>query len=222
MKKWRSYLAELFVIVLGITLSFLVNEWRTNIQDRNIEQDSLQTIYENLKMDTTRLGQGKQLFDQFGGFYQSFLDGTIMEKKDSVGLFLRTLQTYGIFIKTDVGYREMSESGNTRLIRDRELRYKLIELYTSLYPIAEEWNSIDRQFVLGEMIPYFNRSFPYSESYNYESEMGEPDFRALLSSDEFLNLVKTNLKFKQTQALIYEQAKVSATDLLGELESELK
>ncbi|MEM7101481.1 MAG: hypothetical protein AAF502_00040 [Bacteroidota bacterium] len=219
MKKWRSYLVELMVIILGITLSFLVNEWRTNIGNRNIEKDSLQTIYENLQVDTARLIHGEKMIKKFDGYYGSFLNDSILVKEDSVTFFLATLRTYSIFVKTDIGYRELQESGNTRLIKNRDLRYKLIELYTSFYRIAEEWNEIDKQFVMEEMIPYFNNHFPFLQDYG--PEMKKTEFRALLKDDVFLNLVAHNQKFKQLSGVMYKQSLDAATELLELLENEL-
>jgi len=48
---WTYYLGELVIIVVGIMLSFLLNEWRLGRQEQKQERVILENIQENLQED---------------------------------------------------------------------------------------------------------------------------------------------------------------------------
>jgi hypothetical protein len=60
MKKYLKYLIELIVIVVGITLSFMVDEWREERQKREDVERSLHLMLSNLESDSIQL---KLLYD---------------------------------------------------------------------------------------------------------------------------------------------------------------
>lgn len=55
MKKYLKYLIELIVIVVGITLSFMVDEWREERQNREKVISALKIIQQNLVQDSIQI-----------------------------------------------------------------------------------------------------------------------------------------------------------------------
>ena len=64
-KKFRYFLAELLILIIGITASFALNEFRVNKQEQRQQKDLLKCFKANLVVDSTILHQGiKQLEGQ--------------------------------------------------------------------------------------------------------------------------------------------------------------
>ena len=59
-KKWREYLFEIIVIFIGITSSFLFEEWRQSLEEREKEQEYYKEILENIRSDSSNIGQVKK------------------------------------------------------------------------------------------------------------------------------------------------------------------
>ena len=49
----KYFIAEIIILVLGISVSFLLNEWRLNQRENTQQTDLLESFKENLITDST-------------------------------------------------------------------------------------------------------------------------------------------------------------------------
>lgn len=217
----KQYGIELIILIFGITVSFLLNEWRENIKHHRIEQQTLLTIQENLAADTLMLGQQVAVFDMFIGRLEKLLDEDKSSYSDSLDIYLDAFISYGAFFETTVGYQEMTQTGNSQHIRDRDLLQSIIRYYTKALQFLKEWTEIDKKFVLERSIPYFEASFPYAPFGKYGELYKKKPARLKqeLNEDEFKNMTRENILFKQASRQIFQLSKKKAIELMEEIEA---
>ncbi|MGB0861636.1 MAG: hypothetical protein ACPGXZ_01910 [Saprospiraceae bacterium] len=217
----KQYAIELIILVFGITVSFLLNEWRENIQHRRIEQQTLLTIQENLAADTLMLSQQDLVFDMFIGRLEKLLDEDKSSYADSLDFYLDASISYGAFFETTIGYNEMTQTGNSQHIRDRKLLQSIIRYYTKSLVFLKEWTKIDEQFVLNRSIPHFESTFPHAPLYKYGELYAKKSTRLqrALNQDEFKNIVRDNILFKKSSQQVFKFSKKNAIDLMKEIEA---
>ena len=224
-KEIIGYIIQLFTVAIGISIPFLMNEWRENVQEIRTEHQSLSTIYENLAMDTLQLdGQIKNAKIQIGRLEVLLKDNNQALLKDSIDYYLDATISYGLFKATRVGYEEMTQMGNSKLIRNRELRKNVITYYTQVNNYLLEWNSIDKQFVMEQTIPYYQKHFPYAPYRKYKDLYKKSPARIeqALQKDEFKNKVRENSLFKQRSYGLFKLNKKKAKELMEEIKVYLK
>jgi hypothetical protein len=217
----RQYGIELVILIFGITVSFFLNEWRENIQHKRVEQQTLLTIQENLAADTLMLGQQIGVFNMFIYRLEKLLDEDKSVYSDSLDVYLDAFISYGAFFETTVGYQEMTQTGNSQHIRDRDLLQSTIRYYTQSLQFLKEWAEIDKKFVLERSIPYFETNLPYAPWGKYRElyEKKSTRLKKALNEDEFKNMVRENILFKQASRHSFKLSKKKATELLHQIEA---
>jgi hypothetical protein len=210
-RDWPLLIIELAVLIAGITISFAVEEWRSERQEARAERRVWQAVHDNLAADTLaltrRIGQVRSMMQS----YERLMRGV----EDSLDVDMDRLLTYVSFRPTDHALEEIRQGSGSRL-RNRPLVGELASLYTRDYDLAREWDNITRGFVLDRMFPYLDTHGPYVP---IKTSAGvivglAPVYRALAPRSEFRNLVKTHFAFKEAQLTVYGRALVSARALM--------
>lgn len=73
------YTLELFVIIFGISVSFLLNEWRENRQNFKAEGAALHAIYDDLIADSLVISNEAKLLANNQTYYNYFLKKYIVK-----------------------------------------------------------------------------------------------------------------------------------------------
>lgn len=219
------FLFEFITIVMAVLLSFSINSWQLEREDREAERELLHQIHSNLKADTTILHRNifmsKRLIETYDQVLQ--IDGPERIDADSIDRQLDYVITYTKFKATRVGYVEMQQTGSSRLVRNKALLNQIISLYDYWYDYVEEWNKIDSDHILTTLIPYVDQHFPYSEWTAYDDMLrSNPDrLVQVLKADHFKNLVRTNKLFKEAALGSYELILDKINKLLEAIEQEV-
>ena len=136
-----------------------------------------------------------------------FVENPFSNPLDSLTNGYYLLNVYSIIPTTETGYFEL-QSGGLKHIRNKALADEIIKHYTIENSTWKEYNEIDKNFVLNQIIPSFNDNIPFfyntfSEFENDEKKMEK--FKRFLESDKLKNLVKTSSIFKNNQVDLYIQ-----------------
>lgn len=220
----KYYFAELIILILGISLSFILNEYRQQQRDLKLESDLLHQFRDNLILDSLMLSAQSQSLDVRRKSCQFLLN--LDEKSvytDSVGLNLIILMNYGGFYPSDITYQEMRSLGNSRLIKNKTLLNELIQVYESDYDLVNEWASADRSFLLDEMLPYMNRTLPFARMLNF-SMLPPPKQRDLMRAlqvDETQYLIQYSEIMKMGNKQVFDQALGEVRRVIGMINDEL-
>jgi len=153
---WKNHLIELIVVFIGITLAFMLNNWRENSKNKQLEDQYLDSFYEeivsaNTKLDTI-INQNKEKLS-----YLSYAIALLRKNKfpaDSAMAVIARLAEINLFIPKVNTYESIKNSGNFNLIGEYHIRSKLIEYYESFEAkkIVEDYF---RMYLNNYIIPYF-------------------------------------------------------------------
>lgn len=215
-------LLELVVVVLGITISFAFQDWRQARTDRAEERRLLDAFATELRLDVADLRQRGANLAEGVGMLQQLLDPTVVARDDAaLDRAMDHALGYMSFAPSMATYAELRQTGASRLLRDKDLLRQLIALYDRLYPMAGEWDLINRKLVLDSMFPYIDDRGPAfaadlrgAFAHGYHAA-----FRALENEAPFRNRLRTCALFKEGQRGVYATLATAAEALLRRLEA---
>jgi hypothetical protein len=218
---WPRLAIELVVLVAGITISFALDEWRRDREDRRVERRAWEAIHDDLAADSVYLAGRMTQLARMTRAYEGLLAGG---PADSLDAFMDRAISYVVFTPRQGAYRELQQMAGSRLIRNRALLGELTNCYNREYVLASEWDGINREFVLERMIPYLDATAPYVEGVATDGSAAagmSAVYRAVAARDQFRNLVRTNRLFKQAQLSTYELALKRVSALRASIAREL-
>jgi len=164
----------------------------------------------------------RRFIKKSGAYYKNLVFRPFKQGFDSLELGFGYLQTYSGIPVTDVGYKEL-QGGGLKYISNRELRESIIKHYSVKNWEWQEYNKIDRDMVLNQVIPFVNQNAPYFGRIGEikDSEESLKKFKKMIESDHFKNLVKMSNLFKNVQVRLYENILRENRNLLKEIEKDL-
>ena len=220
----KSYFAELIILVLGISLSFILNELRQQQRDLRLEDDLLHQFRDNLILDSLMLSAQTKSLQERTEFAQYLLN---LEENaaytDSVGLALVYMMNYGGFYASDITYQEMRSRGNSRLIRNKNLLNELIQLYEADYDLVAEWAEADKTYLLNDLLPHVNETFPFARRLNYSvlSNAKKRELMSVLRNDETRYLIQYSEILKIGNKAVFDNALNEVRRAIGLINEEL-
>ncbi len=223
--EWPRYLMEVAVLVIGISLSFALNEWRIARDAQASEVRLLQGLRDNLRADSLTLASaGNRMAVMVAGYDKLLQPAQVAQlQDDSLDLAMDMLISYTKFTRNDVTYEEMRQTGASRLLSNTDLLDTVISLYSATYVRVDEWDRINSQFVLERMIPFLESNAPYVP---FDPASGlfanrRPVYERLSTDDHFLNLVATNRLFTSVKRSIYADTRSRLGEVIELLEADL-
>ncbi|MCU0634312.1 MAG: hypothetical protein MUE41_05525 [Gemmatimonadaceae bacterium] len=217
---WPTLVVELAVLILGVSISFAVDQWRRDEDDRRYERRALRLIREGLVEDTTLASRVIVLSSRFKNAHEQLLVGG---PPDSIDVWMDLAQSYADFKRVDWAYRELLATGNSRIIRHNEILGRLIRAYNTEYDALDEWDEINRQMVLNRIIPYVDDHSPYaptSVTGTIISGLGAA-YDALQTDDRFRNMQRSAAAYRGAQIAMAEDVKQRVRTLLPAVDSAL-
>ncbi len=212
---WTYYLGELVIIVVGIMLSFLLNEWRLGRQEQKQERVILENIRENLQEDQYLMEEEVKALHEVQRVTRRYLDLEWVPE-DSLRYYSGYLQVYSTFPFNNLAYREMEQTGESKFIRNRELLKQIISHYEKDYFAIKEYNEVDKRLILDRIMPYIDHHFPN------RSRLLIPENEEQLRASPFQNLVRNNFYFKAVQIQLYQAQMAKMDSLIRQIERELE
>ena len=180
---WPAYLIEIVVIILGITISLVLEEWRDHRKERQLE-----TIYErNLLADISVDQRALEVVtDSTEVLIKRGND--LLSHPTSATLYadLRSLLARPDFLSGDATFSDLKNSGNLRLLHDIALKNLLFSYY-SLVQNLKEAQDAERQATIILSGAYFLKRFPLSET--AARQMSPKEMQELSGDTEFVNNV---------------------------------
>lgn len=222
-RNFGYFLAELFILILGITASFALNEWRVSTQESKQQVQLLTNFKKNLVTDSTILRAGvDQLTRQLEAAGKVLATNTD-SYSDSLVINVLNLLNYVPFKSNDITYEEMKNLGNSRIIQNDSLLSSIIGLYENGYETVVNWSEIDGQHVKSELIPFVERNFPFVPNLNYPAADAKTkrELMSAINKDEFKHLVQFGASYKLSTKYVYAEALKDIKQVLVLIDSTL-
>jgi hypothetical protein len=147
-KKWKEYLTEFLMLFLAVTLGFFAENQREHLIEGDREKQYMQSLYEDLKKDTTILNN----LIRYDTFQTAKLDTTnqlLIENNwnaEKIKLLYRlNLKTAGT-MRYNLSERtsaQLKNAGVMRLIESRELSNKISEYWVKSENLKEYNTFVD-------------------------------------------------------------------------------
>lgn len=199
--KIRKYFKDVFIVVFGVSLSFLLNEWRLSVAAHDEEKEILVQVLEDIKADTAKLiTNRKELIEitkssirlvkmNKDSVYASPMEAYVSGQK---------VITYIPFESSRVGYFELSAQGKSGKIKDKKLLMRIMELHENGYRRIGELTNTHREYLVKTVYDYTTRKMPFLMM--NETELPKATQEAIANgivADEFKHMLFFEIVLKQ-------------------------
>lgn len=212
---------DLLIVIVGVSISFMFQDWRTSAHERSEEQRLLRNFIAELESDRKELDRLTEAQDGAIRDLRGLLQPETRPSLDdrAIDAAMDHALGYSAFSASKATYAELKQTGASRLIRDKDLLPRLIALYERSYRGAEEWDDISRKFVLDRMFPFVDEHGPafFAGTSGTHADGYHEAFEALEDDTRFRNLLRSATLFKQGQLAAYTRARGDAQALLAYL-----
>ncbi len=205
-------LFETIAVVIGVSIAFFVDNWKDSRNEKRNEIALLQAIKSDITSDSLTLVKNIEIINVFIATYDRILTSGF--SKDSALFELDRLISYVAYRPIDLSYKEMQQTGASNSIANKNLLYKIITLNDKVIGIIDESIAIDRAFILDRMIPFMekNAAYPYDQKAT----------GALLKNNEFRNLMRTDMLYKNIDKTALAYYKTYAAQVVKAIDAELE
>lgn len=223
-RNFRYFFAELMILIIGITVSFALNEYWQQKREEKQEVQLLKSFKTNLINDSTVLSTGAEFMkSQVEAGRRLILLDENSSFTDSTALDVVTLLSYIPFNPEDITYQEMKSLGTSHIIQNDSLSKEIIGLYERSYENTQEWCRIDADHVKDKLIRYTIEHFPFAPNLNFSvlKPSKKREFMKLILTDEFKQLVQWGMLYKQSTKIQFDQGLVSIRSIIEEIDIEV-
>jgi hypothetical protein len=207
---WPAYLIEIIVIILGISITLALEEWRDNSREHHLEQIYLKNIETDIGTDLNSIGfaiagtksllqKGNELLD----YARSPENKNI--SPNQVNEDVRAVLARPNFISSDASFTDLKSSGNLHLIKDVQLKNLMFAYYNETQHVKEIQDA-EQQTAITLSGAYFLKQFPLDEKRSQASSMSAKDMSELINNIEFDNNVLLRVLNRKELLDIYQRA----------------
>jgi hypothetical protein len=217
---WPAYLIEIIVIILGISITLALEEWRDNRKEMVLEQSYLKNLLSDAETDIVSLvgrsEKTKTLLER-GSELLDFVRNPKGKQLSSKEVYedVRAILDRPNFISRDVTFSDLKSSGNLHLIKDIRLKNLLFSYYNETQNIRELQNA-EQQATIILTGAYFIKRFPMFDKSDASSGHVSDDVSEFKSA-EFGNNVLLRVLNRKELLEIYQRADTLAISLKKEL-----
>lgn len=184
--RWPEYLIEIFVIVLSISISFGLDQWKETRHENEAEQFYLNTLSDNLAADIDALHEIISETELVIRKAQSLLDashGAAPISPAQLDVDIRDIARRPSFFAHDAGFSDLRSSGNLRVIHDLKLKNGLFDYYGQ-YESIKAKEASERESLITLVAPFLLKKITIGGS---SGTPERPDALAIRNDREFGN-----------------------------------
>lgn len=161
-KNWPKYVAEILVIIVGITSSFMIDNFKEDVKQREEEKFYLRNLLLDLNEDIGKLNELIAKSEKVVEHADHFLRMLRQDRIEQIGEDQFSTHWLGIFYwdnfaSSDATFLDL-KSGNANFIKDPSLRLTIFDYYTFVGTISKH-EAIERDQMIHIIQPYFYSHF---------------------------------------------------------------
>lgn len=211
---WSNHFIELIVVVIGISIAFMLDNWNQERENQKLEQKYLNSFKNDIvsdasRLDSTIIGVENKL-NIIGKYINEVKNGKASIEKAEV-IIPHLLATYG-FSPKQTTFQSLTNNGALNLVSD----YKLKEEIVSYYYYYEELKIKEQvlyDYLLAFVLPYVYK--------NVDFLSGEIVNKAVPNSFEFKNIVTSYFILERQNQEVYKEYKLENSELLKSINQKL-
>lgn len=195
MKKinWLDHIANLLVVVLGISIAFYLDEYSNEKNQEAQEQKYLAGLITDLEADMEALDTLIQVNEMILEATISLTQATASTSNNDPSKLrndILTIQYNPPFVPQRTIYESMKASGKMELIDDFELRSSLIELYEQYYRGTAQYDQALDDHVRDFIKPFIIHKIQFTNNGVGESFLNETSFKNMIFTYRYLFAAK--------------------------------
>jgi len=210
---WRTAVAELTLIVLGVTLALIASAWYDGRRERAEEQLLLSELRSALELDQTDFRSALQRQQQRLATVRQLREAIQSGSASLVGMDFGGIVGW-VGVDTNAAPYEALKSRGLSLVSDQRLRLRLVEYYEERFPVLEDTYLNDRDWVRTLAYPYFHEHLRRDLDELGSSTWAPLDVNAVANDPFFWNLTGTKLNRLQTRIIPALEASLAILDTL--------
>jgi len=214
---WPAYLIEIFVIILGISITLALEEWRDSAKEKRLEQIYLKNLQADIGLDMHllkyTLGSTQNLLDR-GNDLIAYIKNPARKAISSSQILtdIHALLERPKFIAHEATFSDLKSSGNLHLLEDIQLKKLLFAYYSQTQNIKENQDA-EQQATITIAGSYFLKQFPFGDFESQQAGIGPNVFKDLPKNIEFGNNVLLRVANREELLYLYQKADSLATQL---------
>ncbi|MCA6075094.1 DUF6090 family protein [Fulvivirga sedimenti] len=168
---WTNHLIELFIVIIGITIAFWLNNVSVREKERVQEIVYLKDILHDLKIDSARLSRNVRINELKQEKLSAGLELiSARAPVDSILFKVIEIGSYDFFTPDNLTLISMMQSGDLKLIQSEEIKRELLRLLK----IYENIDFMQKNFLQALDDNYFPMLLRQVDMSNLE--VADPDF----------------------------------------------
>lgn len=218
---WPAYLIEVVVIIVGITITLALEEWRDSGKEKELEKVYLANLAADIEADLqslhyaasntdTLIARGEEIHEFEKDPEGHALTGTRLNQD------VRKLLDRPNFLSHDATFSDLKSSGNLHLLKDIRLKGLLFSYYSKAENI-HRIQEAEQQATINLIAGYFLKWFSMDPSLEAPILQNPGGIKALAGNVEFRNQVGARVAMRQELREQYADADKLATTLLEQL-----
>jgi hypothetical protein len=228
---WPAYLIEILVIILGISITLALEEWRDSGKESRLEEIYLTNLLADVEVD-------RQSLKTVSAETQKVLDSgkeLLVSVRSSTGKALsfgeittdvRAILSRPKFVSNDVTFSDLKSSGNLHLLKDLRLKNLLFTYYNRVQAIREVQDA-EQQATINLSGAYFFKHIPLDDASSYPSgaspggtgvvDLSGTNLADLSKNIEFRNNVLWRVSIRNELLDLYRRADSLGNPIIQEL-----
>jgi hypothetical protein len=222
---WPAYLIEIFVIILGISITLALEEWRDNSKELQLEKVYQKNLLADIESDLQSLQYARDKTQKFLTQGNDLLDyikngpGSVIPAKQAYADLQGILERPN-FIASDATFSDLKNSGNMHLLKDIPLKNLLFAYYSQAQGIIKIQDA-EQQATITISGPYFLKNFPMGGGDSQQSMTDPGKWQDLSKNIELGNNVLLRVANRRELLENYQKASLMAIQLKSTLTSKV-
>ena len=161
---WLNHFIELVVVVIGITLAFMLNNWREGYVNHRMEKKYLNSFRDDLNFDRVQL-DSLILYNETKLKDINRLIAFLKDRKvdnDSVLVVFAEMMLFTPFDPNVTTYQSLKNAGDFALISDYRLKENLIKYYQTL-ETKKYFDDLFNSYLNDYIIPFALENINFEE-----------------------------------------------------------
>jgi len=217
---WPAYVIEIFVIILGISVSLALEQWQERNKETRLENIYLNNLLVDVEVDLQSLrdvtlntqkilDRGNELLGYAGNPAKD-----ISSKK--LYADVRSILGRPKFLSSDATFSDLKSSGNIQLLKDIQLKNLLFAYYNQTQSIKEVQDA-EQLATITLSGSYFLKRFPIDDSDSLLTKSLPDDTMSQIKNFEFGNNVLLRVLTRKELLQDYQRADSLAIQLKNKL-----
>ena len=215
-QKILEYFIEFILVIFGISIAFWLNELAEESKKDELEVQYLQDILEDLMADVelldylALLNQAK--ITELEGGVSLFIEGQGKVNADSISQYTQKIGNLNLFYPNNFTYITLKQSGDFKIIKNHDIRKRLVQLYSSYESIEFEQVNLTKALDDHFYAKYF---------LSYDMINDKIVNREFMTSSYISNFIAFSLNQTNTISVFFERSKTIAEQTIKLIEEDL-